>query len=139
MSKNDTSNMKGRCSVHDYSAPGIYHITLAVTESLGQPLGRVVGDFLQEDGQPNAPHVELSAIGRMVEEELLKSIPAHYLPLGIRICSSCDRKQAVSLRDHRASRHQLRAGLSAGDNRCNCRCRYRSRPCLSRLSFRTPY
>ena len=78
MSKNDTSNMKGRCSVHDYSAPGIYHITLAVTESLGQPLGRVVGDFLQEDGQPNAPHVELSAIGRMVEEELLKSIPAHY-------------------------------------------------------------
>ena len=78
MSKNDTSNMKGRCSVHDYSAPGIYHITLAVTEGLGQPLGRVVGDFLQEDGQPNAPHVELSAIGRMVEEELLKSIPAHY-------------------------------------------------------------
>lgn len=78
MSKNDTSNMKGRCSVHDYSAPGIYHITLAVTEGLGQPLGRVVGDLLQEDGQPNAPHVELSAIGRMVEEELLKSIPAHY-------------------------------------------------------------
>ena len=78
MSKNDTSNMKGRCSVHDYSAPGIYHITLAVTEGLGQPLGHVVGDLLQEDGQPNAPHVELSAIGRMVEEELLKSIPAHY-------------------------------------------------------------
>ena len=78
MSKDDTSNMKGRCSVHDYSAPGIYHITLAVTEGLGQPLGHVVGDLLQEDGQPNAPHVELSAIGRMVEEELLKSIPAHY-------------------------------------------------------------
>lgn len=78
MSKNDTSNMTGRCSVHDYSAPGIYHITLAVTEGLGQPLGHVVGDLLQEDGQPNAPHVELSAIGRMVEEELLKSIPAHY-------------------------------------------------------------
>lgn len=78
MSKNDTSNMKGRCSVHDYSAPGIYHITLAVTEGLGQPLGHVVGDLLQEDGHPNAPHVELSAIGRMVEEELLKSIPAHY-------------------------------------------------------------
>lgn len=78
MSKNDTSNMKGRCSVHDYSAPGIYHITLAVTEGLGQPLGHVVGDLLQEDGHPNAPHVELSAIGRMVEEKLLKSIPAHY-------------------------------------------------------------
>ena len=70
--------MKGRCPAHDYSAPGIYHITLAVTESLGQPLGCVVGDIHQEDGQPDAPRVELSPIGQMVKEELLKSIPAHY-------------------------------------------------------------
>lgn len=70
--------MKRRCSEHDYSAPGIYHITLVVTESLGQPLGRVVGDINQEDGHPNAPHVELSPIGQMVQEELLESINAHY-------------------------------------------------------------
>lgn len=70
--------MKGRCPAHDYSAPGIYHITFEVTESLGQPLGRVVGDIHQEDGQPNAPRVELSPVGQMVKEELLKSIPTHY-------------------------------------------------------------
>lgn len=73
-----TPAMKGRCPAHDYSASGIYHITIEVTESLGQPLGRVVGDIHQEDGQPNAPRVELSPIGQMVKEELLKSIPAHY-------------------------------------------------------------
>ena len=73
-----THSMKNRCFMHDYSAPGIYHITLEVTESLGQPLGRVVGDIHQEDGQPNAPRVELSSIGQMVKEELLKSIPSHY-------------------------------------------------------------
>lgn len=73
-----THSMKNRCFMHDYSAPGIYHITLEVTESLGQPLGRVVGDIHQENGQPNAPRVELSPIGQMVKEELLKSIPAHY-------------------------------------------------------------
>ena len=67
-----THNMKSRCFMHDYSAPGIYHITLEVTESLGQPLGCVVGDINQEDGQPNAPRVELSPMGQMVKEELLK-------------------------------------------------------------------
>ena len=65
MSKQPTTpNMQSRCTERDYSAPGIYHITLVVTESLGQPLGRVVGDIHQEDGQPNAPHVELSPIGK---------------------------------------------------------------------------
>ena len=48
-----TYSMQNRCSMRDYSAPGIYYIMLAVTESLGQPLGRVVGDINQADGQPD--------------------------------------------------------------------------------------
>ena len=70
--------MGRRSTVNDYSLPGMYHITLRVAEGMGHPLGRVVGDVNQPDGSPEGPHVELTAVGRMVEQELLTSIRTHY-------------------------------------------------------------
>ena len=70
--------MTRRAAAHDYSAPGIYHITLHVAETAGHPFGHVVGDPLAPDGTPLAPRVVLSHTGQMVEQELLHSIPAHY-------------------------------------------------------------
>jgi len=73
------SHRMGRRSQHkDYRWPGIYHITMTVSDRRQQPLGRVVGDVSKPDGDPNAPHVELSEVGKMVEYELLHSITAHY-------------------------------------------------------------
>ena len=51
---------------------------MTVSDRRQQPLGRIVGDLSKPDGDPNAPHVELSEIGKMVEYELLHSITAHY-------------------------------------------------------------
>ena len=73
------SHRMGRRSLHkDYRWPGIYHITMTVGDRRQQPLGRIVGDVSKPDGDPNAPHVELSEVGKMVEYELLHSITAHY-------------------------------------------------------------
>jgi hypothetical protein len=73
------SHRMGRRSQHkDYRWPGIYHITMTVSDRRQQPLGRIVGDVNKPDGDPNAPHVQLSEIGKMVEYELLHSITAHY-------------------------------------------------------------
>ena len=38
-----THSMTRHAAAHDYTRPGIYHITLHVADSLGQPLGCVVG------------------------------------------------------------------------------------------------
>ena len=62
----------------DYSLPGIYHVTVSVNRDLRQPLGKVVGDAREPDGSTNAPRVELTALGRMVELELTSSISRHY-------------------------------------------------------------
>ena len=70
--------MTRRAAAHDYSAPGLYHITLHVAEALGQPLGRIVGDLSAPDGTPSAHHPSFSPIGQMVEHELLTAISAHY-------------------------------------------------------------
>ena len=72
----DKRHMGRRSVVNDYTEPGMYHITIQAAE--GQPLGRVVGDVNKADGDPAAPHVELSAIGEMVREELLNSIRRYY-------------------------------------------------------------
>lgn len=71
-------SMTRRASFRDYSAAGLYHITITVTDGLGQVLGRVAGDLSVPDGTPGAPHVALTPIGQMVEQELTQSIPAHY-------------------------------------------------------------
>lgn len=70
--------MTRRAAAHDYSRSGIYHITLHVAEGMGAPLGKVVGDAKVPDGHPDAPRVDLSPIGKMVEHELLTAIHTHY-------------------------------------------------------------
>lgn len=70
--------MTRRAAAHDYSRSGIYHITLHVAEGMGCPMGKVVGDAKVPDGHPDAPRVDLSPIGKMVEHELLTAIHTHY-------------------------------------------------------------
>ena len=70
--------MTRRSASHDYTGPGIYHITIHVADAAGQPLGAVVGNPDAPDGALDAPHTELSPIGQMVERELLTAIHAHY-------------------------------------------------------------
>ena len=70
--------MTRRAAAHDYTRPGIYHITLHVAEGLGQPFGHVVGNLSAPDGAPDAPRVQLTPLGAMVEQELLHSIPSFY-------------------------------------------------------------
>lgn len=70
--------MTRRSAAHDYSRPGIYHITMHVAEGVGSPLGKVAGDVQAPDGSPDAPRVDLTPIGRMVEHELLSAIRPRY-------------------------------------------------------------
>lgn len=76
--KPTTHSMKRRCFSHNYSYKGYYHITITTNRTLRQPLGRITGQLDKSDGDPLAPHVELSSIGRMVEEELKNSIHKFY-------------------------------------------------------------
>ncbi len=70
--------MKRRSLSHDYSYKGYYHITITTTKTLRQPLGQMAGQLEKPDGDPDAPHVALSPIGKMVEEELKESIHKFY-------------------------------------------------------------
>ena len=70
--------MGWRGSRKNYRWPGTYHITINVLERKFQPLGKIVGDASKPDGDPLAPKVLLSEIGKMVEQELLGSIHSHY-------------------------------------------------------------
>ena len=71
-------SMKRRSQAHDYCFRGIYHITINVARGLKQPLGRIGGQLCKPDGDSDAPHVDLSPVGRMVEEELRESIHRFY-------------------------------------------------------------
>ena len=76
---NENTHHMGRRSMHnDYRLPGTYHITIRVNDSLHQPLGRMAGNISAADGTPDAPHVELTDVGVMVEQELVSSISKHY-------------------------------------------------------------
>lgn len=70
--------MTRRSAAHDYTRPGLYHITMHVAETLGQPLGAVVGSLDAPDGSADAPRTALTRVGQMVEHELLTAIHAHY-------------------------------------------------------------
>ena len=70
--------MKRRSYSHDYSRSGFYHITISTTKALHQPLGRMAGCLDKPDGDNDAPHVVLSPLGRMVEQELTESIQRYY-------------------------------------------------------------
>ena len=71
-------NMQRRSPGNNYRAPGFYHITINVHDRRYQSLGKIVGDAQYPDGHSDAPRVELTAIGKMVEYELLHSITYHY-------------------------------------------------------------
>lgn len=71
-------SMKRRSQAHDYSFMGVYHITINVARGLKQPLGRIGGQLCKPDGDSDAPHVDLSPVGRMVEQELRESIHRLY-------------------------------------------------------------
>ena len=73
-----THSMKRRSPGNNYRDPGFYHITINVYDRKKQSLGRIIGDLQCPDGHPNAPRAELTAIGKMVEYELLHSITRHY-------------------------------------------------------------
>ena len=73
-----THSMTRRAVAHDYTKTGIYHITLHVADGLWQPLGDVAGDAMALDGTPDAPRVDMTPVGQMVERELLHSIHEHY-------------------------------------------------------------
>lgn len=70
--------MDRRSEFKNYMLPGIYHITVKAAETLRTPFGKVVGNTDKPDGDPDAPRVALSPVGKMVEQELLHSIAAHY-------------------------------------------------------------
>lgn len=76
--QHETHCMGRRCQKKNYRLPGTYHITINVAEQQWQPFGQVVGNLDKPDGDADAPRVELTNIGKMVEEELTKSITAHY-------------------------------------------------------------
>lgn len=76
--KDTVHSMKRRSQAHDYCFMGMYHITISVAKGLKQPLGRIAGQLSKPDGDSDAPHVELTPIGRMVEEELRESIHRYY-------------------------------------------------------------
>ena len=71
-------SMKRRSDGHDYSRKGVYHITISASEELRQPFGRIAGRLDRPDGDSDAPHVELTPVGRMVAEELTGSIRQYY-------------------------------------------------------------
>lgn len=119
-------SMNRRSYYCDYSRPGIYHITLKVAEALRHPFGKVVGDMNKPDGDPDAPHVELTPIGQMVEQELLHSISAHYpmmevqdyviMPEHMHFIIKAHRP-IVSKNGHKMNLGQVMAGYKKGCNK----------------------
>ena len=71
-------HMGWRGSRKNYCWPGTYHITINVLDRKRQPLGHIEGDVNKPDGDPLAPRVHLSELGKIVEHELLNSIHTHY-------------------------------------------------------------
>jgi hypothetical protein len=74
----NAQTMTRRAAAHDYTQAGIYHITMHVADGLGQPLSHLVGSEIAPADSPDAPRTELTAIGQMMEQELLQSISGHY-------------------------------------------------------------
>ena len=64
--------MTRRLASHDYSCPGIYHITIRVADGMGQPLGTVVGT------DADSAAVSLTTAGEAIQHELMTAISAHY-------------------------------------------------------------
>lgn len=124
---NETHRMGKRCQKKDYRLPGAYHITINVAERQWHPLGRVVGNLDKPDGDANAPRVELTAIGKMVEEELTKSITTHYPMIEVQDYVVMPehlhfilvvRNSIISRNGRETHLGQVIAGFKKGCNRC---------------------
>lgn len=68
--------MLRRCVDNDYTARRIYLVTM-VTEGRKPLLGMVVGSSDAVEPSPEVPHIELSPLGRAVEE-IWKKIGSHH-------------------------------------------------------------
>ncbi len=79
----NAQTMTRRAAAHDYTQAGIYHITMHVADGLGQPLSHLVGSEIAPADSPDAPRTELTAIGQMMEQELLQSISGHYVMITV--------------------------------------------------------
>lgn len=122
-----THSMTRRAAAHDYSRPGIYHITLHVAEGMGSPLGKVVGHADAPDGSPDAPRVELTAIGQMVEHELLTALPSRYPMVEVQEhvvmpdhlhCLLVVKSKLVTASGHSTHLGNVIKGFKYGCNRC---------------------
>ena len=70
-------SMTRRRDGHDYGARQMYLITITV-EGRRPLLGRVVGNPEAAEGAPDAPHIELSPLGKAVEQQWMAI--SHYHP-----------------------------------------------------------
>ena len=70
-------SMTRRRDGHDYEARQMYLITITV-EGRRPLLGRVVGNPEAAEGAPDAPHIELSPLGKTVEQQWMAI--SHYHP-----------------------------------------------------------
>ena len=80
-----------RAPWHDYNRPGIYMVTLVV-DGRQRLFGTLAGRTRAARGSAEAPHVELSALGRCVLNEEVRKISEHY-PM-VEVC------RAVVMPDH---------------------------------------
>ena len=65
--------MDRRSEFKNYMLPGIYHITVKAADKLRTPFGKVVGNTDKPDGDPDAPRVALSPVGKMMNGGKLKN------------------------------------------------------------------
>jgi hypothetical protein len=118
--------MTRRAMVHDYTRPGIYHITMHVADSLGQPFGVVVGNLSASDNSNDAPRTKLTRVGQMVEHELLTAIHSHYPMTSIQDyvimpehlhCLMVVNDHIISKNGRKTSLGQVIAGFKKGCNK----------------------
>ena len=55
MDKQEKHSIPRRSPGNNYTHPGIYHITITISDRKAQSLGRVTGDLQYPDGHPDAP------------------------------------------------------------------------------------
>lgn len=74
-------SMQRRCVDNDYTARRMYMITM-VTEGRKPLFGKVVGRSEAIEPSPEAPHIQLSALGKAVEQ-IWQSIGNHHLEVNV--------------------------------------------------------
>ena len=118
--------MTRRAIAHDYTRPGIYHITMHVADSLGQPFGVVVGNPSITNISNDAPRTDLTRVGQMVEHELLTAIHSHYPMVSIQDyvimpehlhCLMVVNDNIISKNGRKTSLGQVIAGFKKGCNK----------------------